>query len=113
MSSSISLPGTVAIAFAAQFLFVLFLFIGFLYLLIKLSRLSYKGLSALVQFLPGSLTIRLISISIAAWLFPDLLKFLLFLVFNLFSFFFIDLPKTLLPALKTASGQQLTKVGLT
>jgi hypothetical protein len=28
----------------------------------------------------------------------------LFLLFNLFSFFFIDLPKTLLPGLKAASG---------
>jgi hypothetical protein len=108
MSHSLSiLPADVAITFAIQFVIVIFLFVAFLLLVVKFFKLSYRALAALVSSLSFSLPIRLISLSIATWLFPELPKFILFLLFNLFSFFFIDLPKTLLPGLKAASGQCL------
>lgn len=90
MSHSLSiLPADVAITFAIQFVIVIFLFVAFLLLVVKFFKLSYRALAALVSSLSFSLPIRLISLSIATWLFPELPKFILFLLFNLFSFFFI------------------------
>jgi hypothetical protein len=106
--SSTLLPLAAAIAFAAQFALVAILFFLFVIFLIWLVRLICRGLLALLRILPGSIPIKLVAISAAAWLFPGLLNFLVYLAFNLFSFVFIDFPRTLLPGIKTAAGQCLT-----
>ena len=98
------LPITAIVAFAIQFVVIAILFAIFVVLMIRLTRLAYRGLSGLIGYLPGSTTIKLISISVAAWLFPDLINFLVFMAFTLFQFVFIDIPKSLLPNLKSASG---------